>query len=89
MAYPAIIVVLAVILLVVTVLHETETPVAGWKSSQLAIIFHGVDQRTLHNLGQETDVAQVSGMQRAAGKALVSLKSRGPSLQLIGVEREK
>ncbi|KAF7509296.1 hypothetical protein GJ744_008190 [Endocarpon pusillum] len=88
--YPAVLVLLAIIFFIVMVFETRHREISrhDWKSSPLALLFHGLDRLSMGN-GEYASVTQASEMERIADHTPVRLAqtSYGWQFSKMGVER--
>lgn len=82
LVYPAVVVALAVVFLATTISHQRRDIAMTWKSSQLALIFHGLRQDTVRDIDRDNDLQTVRDMELIAKSMSVSLRAEGSHLNL-------
>ncbi|MCJ1461150.1 hypothetical protein MMC28_011532 [Mycoblastus sanguinarius] len=88
-AFPATFVLFTLIFLVVTIIdtRPTGSRVQIWKSSPLALIFHGLEMSNTH-LKDQKDVSEIGNMEDFARDIVVRLDPTENGVKLVEVERE-
>jgi len=77
---PALLEIAGLVLLIFTALATRRRKVELWRSSILALLYHGVEEQTLREQEIRTDVA---GMERAAKKVAVRLHPSGDDKRIV------
>lgn len=84
LAYPAVVLVLATAFFIATVSRGKGTVGEDWKSSELALLFHGLPEDTLEKYDRVHELATVQDMEAVAKTMLVSLSPEDTRLRADG-----
>lgn len=84
-ALPAVLVLLTIVFLMLTIGQTRLQHGLVWKSSSLALLFNGLDEKTRESSGP---VMRLQEMKSAADKAVMQLRETGDGFRLVTVEKE-
>jgi hypothetical protein len=87
--YPAILVALAVVFFVAMLFETSHSKTdVDWKSSPLALIFHGLDRSTTSQTDENSNLVRIKDMEEVARKMAVKLSQTESGWKLVQIDKD-